>query len=118
MQSADILDHQGQPANCVDPGLRSLTEDNNNNLLGKFKLTGIPAAPRGVPQIKVNDILKVSADKGTGKSESITEKGRLSQEDVGRMVRQAEEFATGNGAQKKRIESVNSLQNYVWGLKS
>jgi len=110
----------------VYEGERSLTKDNNN--LGKFELTGIPAAPRGSPQIEVtfeidaNGILKVSAiDKGTGKSESITitnEKGRLSQEDIDRMVREAEEFATEDEAQKKRIESLNSLQNVVWGLKS
>lgn len=110
----------------VYEGERSLTKD--NNLLGKFELTGIPPAPRGVPQIEVtfeidaNGILKVSAaDKGTGKSESITitnEKGRLSQEDIDRMVREAEEFASEDEAQRKRIESLNSLQNYVWGLKS
>jgi len=110
----------------VYEGERSLTKD--NNLLGKFELTGIPAAPRGVPQIEVtfeidaNGILRVSAaDKGTGKSESITitnEKGRLSQEDIDRMVREAEEFASEDEAQRKRIESLNGLQNYVWGLKS
>ena len=110
----------------VYEGERSLTKD--NNLLGKFELTGIPAAPRGAPQIEVtfeidaNGILKVSAaDKGTGKSESITitnEKGRLSQEDIDRMVREAEEFASEDEAQRKRIESLNALQNYVWGLKS
>ena len=110
----------------VYEGERSLTKD--NNLLGKFELTGIPAAPRGSPQIEVtfeidaNGILKVSAvDKGTGKSESITitnEKGRLSQEDIDRMVREAEEFASEDEAQKKRIESLNSLQNLVWSLKS
>merc|ERR1719298_157880 len=78
-----------------------MTKD--NHLLGKFELTGIPPAPRGVPQIEVtfeidaNGILQVSAeDKGTGKAESITitaEKGRLSEEDIERMVHEAEEFA-------------------------
>jgi len=110
----------------VYEGERSMTKD--NNLLGKFELNGIPPAPRGVPQIEVtfeidrNGILKVSAsDKGTGKSESITitnEKGRLSQEDIDRMVREAEEFASEDEAQRKRIEALNGLQNYVWGLKS
>ncbi|KAF8335910.1 heat shock protein 70 [Cantharellus anzutake] len=110
----------------VYEGERSLTKD--NNLLGKFELNGIPPAPRGVPQIEVtfeidaNGILKVSAsDKGTGKSESITitnEKGRLSQEDIDRMVREAEEFASEDEVQRKRIEALNGLQNYVWGLKS
>merc|ERR1712057_154585 len=85
----------------VYEGERSMTKDNHN--LGKFELTGIPPAPRGVPQIDVtfeidaNGILQVSAeDKGTGKSEKITitaEKGRLSEEDIERMVKEAEQFA-------------------------
>jgi len=110
----------------VYEGERSLTKDNNQ--LGKFELNGIPPAPRGVPQIEVtfeidaNGILKVAAsDKGSGKTESITitnEKGRLSQEDIDRMVREAEEFASEDEAQRKRIEALNGLQNYVWGLKS
>ena len=110
----------------VFEGERSLTKD--NNLLGKFELTGIPPAPRGVPQIEVafeidaNGIMKVSAaDKGTGKSESITitnEKGRLTQDEIDRMVAEAEEFAAEDEAQKKRIEALNSLSSYVYGLKS
>lgn len=110
----------------VYEGERALTKDNNN--LGKFELNGIPPAARGVPQIEVtfeidaNGILKVSAaDKGTGKSESITitnEKGRLSQEDIDRMVREAEDFASEDEAQRKRIEALNGLQNFVFGLKS
>ena len=110
----------------VFEGERSLTKD--NNLLGKFELTGIPPSPRGVPQIEVtfevdaNGIMKVSAaDKGTGKSESITitnEKGRLTQEEIDRMVAEAEEFATEDEVQKKRIEALNSLSSYVYGLKS
>ncbi|TRM61057.1 heat shock protein 70 family [Schizophyllum amplum] len=109
----------------VYEGERSLTKD--NNLLGKFELNGIPPAPRGVPQIEVtfeidaNGIMKVgAADKGTGKSESITiknEKGRLSQEDIDRMVAEAEEFAAEDEAQRKRIEALNSLSAYVFGLK-
>ena len=110
----------------VFEGERSLTKD--NNLLGKFELTGIPPAPRGVPQIEVsfeidaNGIMKVSAaDKGTGKSESITitnERGRLTQEEIDRMVAEAEQFATEDEAQRKRIEVLNSLSSYVYGLKS
>ena len=110
----------------VFEGERSLTKD--NNLLGKFELTGIPPAPRGVPQIEVtfevdaNGIMKVAAaDKGTGKSESITitnEKGRLTQEEIDRMVAEAEEFAADDEAQKKRIEALNSLSSYVYSLKS
>lgn len=85
----------------VYEGERSLTKD--NRLLGKFDLEDIPAAPRGVPQIEVlfeldsNGILKVSAhDKGTGKSQSITitnDKGRLSQEEIDRLIVEAEKYA-------------------------
>jgi len=110
----------------VFEGERSLTKD--NHLLGKFELTSIPPAPRGVPQIEVsfeidaNGIMKVSAaDKGTGQSESITitnEKGRLSQEEIDRMVREAEEFASEDEEQRKRIEALNSLSSFVFGLKN
>jgi heat shock protein 5 len=110
----------------VFEGERALTKD--NNLLGKFELTGIPPAPRGVPQIEVtfeidaNGILKVAAaDKGTGKSESITitnEKGRLSQEEIDRMVAEAEEYASEDEAQRKKIEALNNLSSFVFGLKS
>jgi len=110
----------------VFEGERSLTKD--NNLLGKFELTGIPPAPRGVPQVEVtfeidaNGILKVSAaDKGTGKSESITiknEKGRLSQEEIERMVAEAEKFAADDEAQRKRIEALNALSSFVYGLRT
>ncbi|KAH8823830.1 heat shock protein 70 family [Flagelloscypha sp. PMI_526] len=110
----------------VFEGERSMTKDNNH--LGKFELSGIPPAPRGVPQIEVsfeidaNGIMKVgAADKGTGKSESITitnEKGRLSQEDIDRMVAEAEEFAAEDEAQRKRIEGLNSLSSFVYGLKT
>ncbi|KAG6908698.1 hypothetical protein DXG01_003631 [Tephrocybe rancida] len=110
----------------VFEGERSLTKD--NNLLGKFELSSIPPAPRGVPQIEVtfeidaNGIMKVAAaDKGTGKSESITitnEKGRLSQEEIDRMVAEAEKFAEEDEAQRKRIEALNSLSSFVYGLKT
>jgi heat shock protein 5 len=66
--------------------------------------------------------MKVSAaDKGTGKSESITitnEKGRLTQEEIDRMVAEAEEFAAEDEAQKKRIEALNSLSSFVYSLKT
>ncbi|KAJ3980339.1 heat shock protein 70 family [Lentinula detonsa] len=110
----------------VYEGERTLTKD--NNLLGKFELSSIPPAPRGVPQIEVtfeidaNGIMKVgAADKGTGKSESITiknEKGRLSQEEIDRMVADAEKFASEDEAQRKRIESLNSLSSFVYGLRT
>lgn len=99
----------------VFEGERAMTKDNNH--LGKFELTGIPPAPRGVPQIEVtfevdaNGIMKVAAaDKGTGKSESVTirnERGRLSQDEIDRMVRDAEEFASQDEELRKKIESKN-----------
>lgn len=100
----------------------------HNNLLGKFELKGIPPAPRGVPQIEVsfeldaNGILKVTAgDKGTGKSESITitnEKGRLSQEEIDRMVAEADKFAEEDKAAREKIEARNGLENYAFSLKN
>ena len=103
-----------------------MTKD--NNLLGKFELTGIPPAPRGVPQIEVsfeldaNGILKVTAgDKGTGKSESITitnEKGRLSPEEIDRMVAEADQFAEEDKATREKIEARNGLENYAFNLKN
>ncbi|KAK0482600.1 heat shock protein 70 [Armillaria novae-zelandiae] len=109
----------------VFEGERGMTQD--NNLLGKFELTGIPPAPRGVPQIEVtfevdaNSIMKVSAvDKGTGKTESITisnEKGRLSQEEIDRMVVEGEIFAEQDRLQKEQIEALNSLSSFIYGLR-
>ncbi|CAL1199132.1 unnamed protein product [Candida parapsilosis] len=109
----------------VYEGERTMAKDNNR--LGKFELTGIPPAPRGVPQIEVtfsldaNGILKVeAADKGTGKSESITitnEKGRLSKEDIDRMVEEAEKYAQQDQELKEKIEARNSLENYAHLLK-
>ena len=110
----------------VYEGERSMTKD--NNLLGKFELTNIPPAPRGVPQIEVafdvdaNGILKVSAaDKGTGKSESITitnDKGRLSQDEIERMVQEAEQYAEEDKVNRERIEARNGLENYAFSLKN
>merc|ERR1712130_486917 len=110
----------------VYEGERSMTKD--NHLLGKFELTGIPPAPRGVPQIEVsfevdaNGILQASAeDKGTGKAEKITitaEKGRLSEEDIERMVREAEQYAEEDRNVKERIDARNGLESYVYNLKN
>lgn len=110
----------------VFEGERSMTRD--NNLLGKFELTNLPPAPRGVPQIEVtfeidaNGIMKVSAaDKGTGRSESITitnDKGRLSKEEIDRMVQEAEEYAEQDEAVRRRVEALNNYQNFIGTLRS
>merc|ERR1712021_127195 len=110
----------------VFEGERSMTKD--NNLLGKFNLDGIPPMPRGQPQIDVcfdidaNGILNVSAlEKSTGKENKITitnDKGRLSQDDIERMVEEAEKFKAEDDANKNRVEAKNGLENYCYSLKS
>merc|ERR1712165_15622 len=110
----------------VFEGERSMTKD--NNLLGKFELSGIPPAPRGVPQIEVtfdvdaNGILNVSAvEKGSGKIEKITitnDKGRLSKEDIEKMVNDAEKYKADDDIQKERISAKNSLESYCFNMKS
>ncbi|XBW36120.1 hypothetical protein QEN19_001696 [Hanseniaspora menglaensis] len=110
----------------VFEGERTKTKD--NNLLGKFDLSGIPPAPRGVPQVEVtfdidaNGILNVSAvEKGTGKSEKITitnDKGRLSQEDIDRMVSEAEKFKDEDEKESKRIQAKNQLESMAYSLKN
>jgi len=109
----------------VFEGERSMTKD--NNLLGKFELTGLPPAPRGVPQIQVsfdvdaNGILSVSAeDKSTGKKEKITitnDKGRLSKEEIEAMVQDAEKFKDEDEQNRKRVESKNTYETYIYSLK-
>nr|NP_001165656.1 heat shock cognate 70.II protein [Xenopus laevis]AAB00199.1 heat shock cognate 70.II [Xenopus laevis]AAB41583.1 heat shock cognate 70.II protein [Xenopus laevis] len=110
----------------VYEGGRAMTKD--NNLLGKFELTGIPPAPRGVPQIEVtfdidaNGILNVSAvDKSTGKENKITitnDKGRLSKEDIERMVQEAETTKLKMSKQRDKVSSKNSLESYAFNMKS
>jgi len=110
----------------VYEGERSMTRDNNQ--LGKFELSGIPPAPRGVPQIEVtfdvdsNGIMNVSAaDKTTGKSSKITitnEKGRLSKEDIERMVNDAEKFKKDDEAVRETIHAKNGLENYAYSLRN
>lgn len=119
-------DNQNTVLIQVYEGERSMTKD--NSLLGTFELNNIPPAPRGVPQIEVtfeidaNGIMKVSAaDKGTGRSESITitnDKGRLSKEEIDRMVAEAEEFAEQDEAIRKRVEAINALQNFIGTLRN
>jgi heat shock protein 1/8 len=102
-----------------------MTKDNNQ--LGKFELSGIPPAPRGVPQIEVtfdidaNGILNVSAaDKSTGKANKITitnDKGRLNKEDIERMVADAEKYKKEDERQKERISAKNSLESYCFNMK-
>mmetsp|Transcript_4297 Transcript_4297/g.6364 ORF Transcript_4297/g.6364 Transcript_4297/m.6364 type:complete len:668 (+) Transcript_4297:181-2184(+) len=119
-------DNQSVVSIQVFEGERSMTKD--NHLLGKFELTGIPPAPRGVPQIEVtfevdaNGILQVSAEeKGTGKVEKITitaEKGRLSEDDIERMVKEAEMYAEEDKKVKDRIDARNGLESYLYNLKN
>jgi len=117
-----------QPAVTIQvyEGERAMTKD--NHLLGKFDLTGIPPAPRGVPQIEVtfdidaNGILNVSAcDKSTGKQNKITitnDKGRLSKEEIERMVNDAEKFKDEDNKQKDRISAKNGLESYCFNMKT
>ena len=110
----------------VFEGERAMTKD--NNLLGKFHLDGIPPMPRGVPQIEVtfdidaNGILNVSAvEKSTGKEQKITitnDKGRLSKDDIERMINEAEKFKGEDEANRAKVEAKNSLENYAFNVRN
>jgi len=116
-----------QPAVLIQvyQGERSMTK--HNVLLGKFELKGIPPAPRGVPQIEVtfeidaNGIVNVQAqDKGTGKSEKITitaDKGRLSEEEIERMVRESEEYAEEDKKVRDTVDARNAFEGYAYSMK-
>ncbi|KRT80066.1 hypothetical protein AMK59_7494, partial [Oryctes borbonicus] len=116
-----------QPAVTIQvfEGERAMTKD--NNLLGTFNLTGIPPAPRGIPKIEVtfdldaNGILNVSAkDISTGKSERITitnDKGRLSKEEIDRMLSEAEKYKTEDDKQREKIIARNQLESYIFSAK-
>ncbi|KAK8494491.1 hypothetical protein V6N12_073486 [Hibiscus sabdariffa] len=113
-------------SNTVYEGERTRTKD--NNLLGKFELSGIPPAPRGVPQINVcfdidaNGILNVSAeDKTTGQKNKITitnDKGRLSKEEIEKMVQEAEKYKSEDEELKKKVEAKNALENYAYNMRN
>jgi len=117
-----------QPAVTIQvyEGERALTRDNHK--LGEFNLTGIPPAPRGTPKIEVtfditaDGILNVSAnDKSSGKAEKITitnDKGRLSKEDIEKMVNDAEEFKAEDAKQRERIDAKNGLESYCFNIKA
>jgi heat shock protein 5 len=119
-------DNQSRVSIDVYEGERSMTEDNHP--LGKFELTGIAPAPRGIPQIEVtfevdaNGILQVSAaDKGTGKTEKITitaDKGRLSEAEIQRMIEEAEQYAEEDRELRERVDSRNGLESYLYSLKN
>ena len=119
-------DNQTTVTIAIFEGERPLTKDNHS--LGKFDLTGIPSAPRGQPQIEVtfevdeNSILKVSAvEKATGKVEKIVitnDSGRLSKDEIEKMIKDAEQFADQDKKVKEKIDAKNSLENYIYSMKN
>jgi len=107
-------------------GERQMTKD--NHLMGNFNLGGLPPAPRGTPQIEVtfdidaNGILNVSAqDKATGKSEKITitnDTGRLSKEEIEKMVQDAEKYKDEDDKLRKKVDAKNGLESYIFQMKN
>ncbi|XP_011663778.2 heat shock 70 kDa protein IV [Strongylocentrotus purpuratus] len=119
-------DNQAAVTIQVLEGERAMTKDNNR--LGQFELSGIPPAPRGVPKIEVsfdidaNGIMNVTAkDESTGRSNKITitnDSGRISKEDIDRMINDAERFKAEDDAQRERIAVRNQLESYAFNIKS
>merc|ERR1711916_113103 len=120
-------DNQDKVTIKIYEGERSMTKD--NRLLGQFDLSGIPPAPRGTPQIEVTFSIDVdgimhvaAADKATGSAEDLTitrdASSSLSEEEIQRMVREAEEFAEEDKLQKEKIEGRNKLEGYAYQIKN
>jgi L1 cell adhesion molecule like protein len=119
-------DNQSQVTIRVFQGERAMTKD--CDIMGQFDLAGIPPMPRGVPQIEVsfdvdaNGILNVSAaEKSTGKSQKITitnDKGRLSKDDIERMVNEAASFEAEDKAHMEKVEARNGLESYVYNVRN
>mgnify|MGYP001034071426 FL=1 len=117
-----------QPAVTIKVYEGERTRTRDNNLLGTFDLTGIPPAPRGVPQIEVtfdvnaDGIMNVSAqDKSTGNVKKITiknEKGRLSEADINKMVADAEKYKEQDEQVRKKVEAKNALEGYCFGVRN
>jgi len=119
-------DQQETVTVSVFEGERSMVKD--NHALGRFDLNGIPPAARGVPQIEVsfeidaNSILTVTAvEKGVGRTETISitnDKGRLTPEEIERMIKDAEKFADEDRAIKERVDARHALQNYIYTMRN
>merc|ERR1712216_957630 len=128
-EGAGVLDVLRQPARRADPGVRGRAQPHQGQQPARqVRAAGIPPAPRGVPQINVcfdidaNGILNVSAeDKSTGQKNKITitnDKGRLSKEDIERMVQEAEKYKAEDAEHKKKIDAKNGLENYAYNMRN
>merc|ERR1712216_1045364 len=128
-EGAGVLDVLRQPARRADPGVRGRAQPHQGQQPARqVRAAGHPPAPRGVPQINAcfdidaNGILNVSAeDKSTGQKNKITitnDKGRLSKEDIERMVQEAEKYKAEDEEHKKKIDAKNGLENYAYSMRN